>query len=378
MASRCSLFATCAPGLEPALHAEMRALRFARLERQVGGVYFEGDERDVWRANLELRTAVRVLQRVARFQAPDRDSIYAGAHEVPWEGFLTPDGTLSVTAHARDSALFHTGFVAQLVKDAVVDRFRERTGRRPSVDKDAAVLSLRVHLVKDRCSLLLDTTGPSLHKRGWRRHQGRAPLAETTAAALLILSGWDRRSPLVDPFCGSATILIEALLLASGRAPGATRAGFAFERWLGHDEAAFEALRARSREPRPTPPKLQLIGSDKAPEAIAGARENLAALGIEDCVRLELADARDFDPRRGWNGWVVTNPPYGERVGKPSELVDLYRKFGARLQEAAGGYHLGLMTSGEPLVEALGLGEMTRHPLSNGPLDCTLLTGELA
>jgi putative N6-adenine-specific DNA methylase len=224
----------------------------------------------------------------------------------------------------------------------------------------------------------VDTTGPSLHKRGWRRYQGRAPLAETTAAALLILSGWDRRSPLVDPFCGSATILIEALLLASGRAPGATRAGFAFERWLGHDKTAFEALRALSREPRPAPQKLQLIGGDTAPEAIAGARENLAALGLEDRIHLELADARDFEPRQGWNAWVVTNPPYGERVGRPADLANLYRKFGARLRGAASGYHLGLMTSGEPLVEALGLGEMTRHPLTNGALDCTLLTGELS
>jgi putative N6-adenine-specific DNA methylase len=264
----------------------------------------------------------------------------------------------------------------------VVDRFRERTGERPSVDKESPDLALRVHLVRDRCALLLDTTGSSLHKRGWRRFQGPAPLAETLAAGLLFLSGWDRRSPLLDPFCGSGTILVEAALLAAGRPPGAFRGAFAFERWPGHDAGPFASLRAELSLPRPLPPKLVLRGSDADARQIEGARENLAAAGVEDGVELEVKPARDFAPRKGWNGWIVTNPPYGERVGDARALQTLYRDFGARLREHAPGYHLALLTGGEqggePLADALDLLELERRPLLNGALKCVLLTGEIA
>jgi len=380
-AERFSLFATCAPGLEPVVHEEMRGLRFAKLERQVGGVYFEGDLRDVWRANLGLRTAVRVLLRVARFAAPDEGAFYRAARDVPWERYLAPEGTLAVTAHASESKLFHTGFLAQLAKDAVVDRFRERTGARPSVDKQSPDLGLRVHLVQDRCALLLDTSGESLHKRGWRRYQGRAPLAETLAAGVVLRSGWDRRSPLLDPFCGSGTLLVEAALLAADRPPGAGRA-FAFERWPGHDTALFAAARAEAQRVRPVPAKLVLRGSDADPKHIDGARENLDSAGVAGAVELEVADARAFAPRRGWNAWIATNPPYGERVGEVRALAGLYADFGQRLREHAQGFRLALLTggehAGEPLVRALGLAGLEETPLMNGALRCTLLTGEIA
>ncbi|MEM7310048.1 MAG: THUMP domain-containing protein [Planctomycetota bacterium] len=363
--------------MEPALHAEMRELRFARTERQVGGVYFEGTREDVWRANLWLRTAVRVLERVARFQSADEDSLYAGAREVAWEELLSPGGTLAVTAHARDSQLFHTGFLAQLVKDAIVDRIRDRTGARPSVDKDDPELGVRVHLVRDRCTLLLDTTGPSLHKRGWRRYQGRAPLAETLAASILVLSGWDRRSPLIDPFCGSGTFLVEAASLAAGRAPGALRERFAFERWPRHDAKRFAREQADARAERPLPKKLQLVGSDHDPERLEGARENLAAAGFADAVHLQQQDAADFRPRPGWNGWIVTNPPYGERIGDASSLRPLYASFGQRLASDAAGYHLALLTSTGMLADALGLNDLERVRVRNGALECELVVGEL-
>jgi 23S rRNA G2445 N2-methylase RlmL len=376
-AERFSLFATCAPGVEPALHAELAALHFARVERQVGGVYFEGDELDVWRANLLLRTAIRVLRRVARFSARSEDELYAGAREVAWERFVRPDGTLAVTAHSSDSELFHTGFLAQLAKDAVVDRFRDATGMRPSVDKDDPDLGIRVQLVKDRCTLLVDTSGPSLHKRGWRRYQGRAPLAETFAAALPMLSGWDRRAPLVDPFCGSGTILVEAALYAAGRAPGAFRDSFAFERLPGHDAPRYAALREELCAPRPLPRKLRLIGSDSDPERVAGARENLAAAGFADEVSLEVRDARAVAWKPGWNAWIVTNPPYGERIGDARELAGLYTELGASLHRQARGYRLALLTGSAALADALRLDGLERLPIKNGALDCVLCLGEI-
>jgi 23S rRNA (guanine2445-N2)-methyltransferase / 23S rRNA (guanine2069-N7)-methyltransferase len=373
-------FATCAPGLEAVLHAEIRDLGLKGVERQVGGVRFTGGMPDAWRANLHLRTAVRVLLRLARFEARDADALYAGAKAVDWSRFLGPSGTLVVDAHAKESALDHTLFVEQRVKDAVADAFRERHGgARPSVDKEAPDLAIHAHLFRDRCTLLADTSGESLHKRGWRRFQGRAPLAETLAAAVVLLSGWDRRSPLLDPFCGSGTILVEAALIAGGIAPGLFRGRFAFEGWPGHDAAAWRALReAASRAGGAIPPKLVLRGSDADPAAIDDARENLAAAGLAGRVALEVADARDFAPRRGWNALVATNPPYGERVGSDRDLVELYARFGDALREHAGGYRYAILSGGlRSLDTALGLSPETTIELRNGAIECRLLVGEV-
>ncbi|MEO6710243.1 MAG: THUMP domain-containing protein, partial [Planctomycetota bacterium] len=202
MADREFFFVTCAPGLEPLLHAEARELKLSKVERQVGGIQFEGTLADAMRANLWMRTAVRVLLRVARFDASDDKLLYAGASTVDWNRFLKSDGSFAIDAHTNASVLDHTLFIEQRVKDAIVDGFRAREGRRPDVDKDDPDLSVHVHLVKNRATLLVDTSGESLHKRGWRRYQGRAPISETLAAALVMYSGWDLRAPLIDLFCG--------------------------------------------------------------------------------------------------------------------------------------------------------------------------------
>jgi len=370
-------FVPCAPGVEPVLHAEARALRLGKVERQVGGVYFEGTRADAWRANLWLRTAVRVLQRLDRFPAPDPDALYRGVQAQDWSRFIEPEGSLYVAARSTESRLEHTLFIEQRIKDAVVDQVRARTGQRPSVDKDDPDLRIQVHLFKDRCTLQVDTSGHSLHRRGWRRFQGRAPLAETTAAAVLMFSGWDRRSPLVDPFCGSGTLLVEAALLAAEAAPGLFRERFACERWADHDSAGLEALRAQAREQFRLPPKLILRGRELDPEVLDGARENLSSAGLDEHVELEEGDARELELREGWNAWLVTNPPYGERVGKEEELLALYRDFGALLRERCAGYHLSLLSGNPRLAKALALKAHERVRLKNGALACDLLNCEL-
>ena len=269
VADRSVFFATCAPGVEPVLHAEVRALKLAKSECQVGGVRFEGEVADGWRANLWLRTAVRVLQRVARFPALDGDALYDGVAGVEWSRFVTPAGTLVVDAQARASALDHTQFIAQRVKDAVVDQLRARSGQRPSVDKDDPDLRIHLHLYRDRATLSVDTSGASLHKRGWRRYQGPAPLSETLAAAIVLLSGWDRRAPLLDPFCGSGTILVEAASLAAGLAPGRFRR-FGFERWPNHDPAGYAVLRDRVAAAGRSANKVIVLGSGCQPRADRG------------------------------------------------------------------------------------------------------------
>lgn len=374
---RSSYFVTCAPGIEPLLHGELKALRLPRVERQVGGVYFEGSPEDAMRANLYLRTAVRVLRRVARFEALDADALYAGVSRVEWQPFLRPGGTMLVAAHSRDSQLDHTLFVEQRTKDAVVDQLREGRGDRPAIDKDAPDLLVHAHLFRDRCTLLVDTSGASLHKRGWRVYQGRAPLAETLAAAVLLSSGWDRRAPLVDPFCGSATLLIEAALLAADHAPGLFRSRFAFEGFADFDRKKWALLRREAEQRIQFPPRLQLVGSDRSAEAIAGARENLDAVGLAKRIELRVGKAEEFAPRRGWNGWIVTNPPYGERVGEGEDLVSLYRRFGGRLRENCEGYHLALLSGNPELVQALGMKFESRKALVNGALECELVGAQL-
>ncbi len=368
-------FATCAPGIEPLLHAEVKALRVARVERQVGGVYFEGSEQDAWQANLRLRTAIRVLRRLARFAAPDADALHAGVGELAWERFLPPGGTLRVDAQTRDSALDHSRFVEQRAKDAVVDRFRARTGERPSVDKEAPDLRVHVHLFRDRATVSVDTSGSSLHRRGWRIHQGRAPLAETTAAALVLASGWNRRAPLVDPFCGTGTILVEAGWIAAGIAPGLRRE-FAFERWPGHDRRGWDRLkRAVANESSPAG-KLVLQGFDVDAERVREAGEHASAAGLEGLVEVRQGDALDWRPRAGWNAWIVTNPPYGLRLGEEAEVERLYTDFGALLRAHCNGFHLTLLTGRALLAKKLGLAGTNRDTWVSGGLDCQVVRHE--
>jgi 23S rRNA G2445 N2-methylase RlmL len=374
---RFPIFATCAPGLEPALHAEAKALKLAKVERQVGGVYFEGSIDDVARANLWLRTAVRVLVRVARFAAADADELYARAKEVEWSRFVPAEGSVAVDAQSSESALDHTLFVAQRVKDAIADSFRERTGSRPSVDKDDPDLRVRAHLFRDRCTLSLDSSGEALHKRGWRRHQGRAPLAETLAAGVVLLSDWDRRAPLIDPCCGSGTIAIEAALIAADVAPGLVRERFGFERWLGHDPHTWHRMREEARSRVRVPRKLVLAASDSDPRAVEAARENAAAAGLAERIRLEVADARELAPRPGWNAWIVSNLPYGERVGARSDLGPLYRAISRALRERCSGYEVALLAPKDSLALGLDLDGARRFPIVNGGLECELVRARL-
>lgn len=375
--ARESFFATCAPGLEPLLHAEARALKLPKLEQQTGGVYFEGTLADAARANLWLRTAVRVLLRLLRFQAAAADELYRGTAAIDWARFLEPEGRLVVAAHSNESVLDHTLFVEQRVKDAICDQFREKTGKRPSVDKEAPDLGVHVHLFRDRCSLLVDTSGESLHKRGWRRFQGRAPLAETLAAALVLDSGWDRRSPLVDPFCGSGTLLVEAAWLALGIAPGSLRERFAFERWKEWEPGLSARMRADAKRSEQRSGKLILRGSDADEATLAGARTNVAAAGLEGKVVLERGRAETQEYKRGWNAWLAINLPYGERIGDERELEGTFRQFGAQLRERCQGWHATLLSGNPKLTQALGLKAARVRALQNGALACELLHCDL-
>jgi len=362
------LFASAAKGTEPALRDELRELRFRGVRADRGGVHFEGDQREAYRACLWSRVALRVMTPLATFDAPDEARLYAGVREVSLESTLSPRQTLVVSAACRSSRLTHTQYLCQLTKDAVVDRIRDRAGARPSVDKRDADVHLFLHLVKDVATLYLDFAGTSLHERGFRVREAEAPLRETLAAAVVRYSGWDRASPCFDPVCGSGTLLVEAGLWAKNVAPGLGRERFGFERWAGFDaseEAAMRELRGEARAAIKTevPP---LFGRDIAEGALATARQAAERAGIT----LELAQGSLADAEDPTAGAVVANPPYGKRLERPAELSrDL-----ARLVDRQMDSNIALL-----MAEDQPIGHTRRRPepprqLFNGDIACVVRT----
>ena len=359
------------------LLGETRGLRLARAEAQVGGVRFEAEEWESWRAALHLRTAVRIYRELARFAAPTPEALYQGALTVAWDAVLEPGQTFAVSAKVSGPVHRHSGFAALKVKDAVADWFRERFGVRPSVDAETPDARLLVRLVDDRCTLCLDVAGRSLHRRGYRVSPAPAPLGECLAAGAVLLSGWDKRSPFLDPLCGSGTLLIEAGLLAAGIAPGLLGGTFAFERSLGFDRGRWEELREAARRAVRPPRRLVLRGSDIDPAAVTAARANAAAAGLGEVVWVEQADVRDFAPTPGWGATVVTNPPYGVRLEEEETLFPLYRDMGRVFKNRCRGFHVHLFMAGGRLAKIFALKPSRWWPLFHGGLPCRLARFEI-
>lgn len=323
-------FATAAKGTEPLLRDELQQLRLPRVRADRGGVHFGASLADAYRACLWSRIALRILEPLTEFACPDEDALYEGVRGVDWRRVLDAERTLAVRAACRSSRLTHTQYIAQRTKDAVVDQLREKLGARPSVDRLAPDVQLFVHLVKDRATVYLDYSGDSLHEHGFRQQQGAAPIKETLASALVRYSGWDGESPLVDPMCGSGTLLLEAGLWAARRAPGLVREDFGFERWADFDDASKKTIEDLREEARAAarPLEISLIGSDTDVKALEAAKANAAQAGLR--VNLRLSPASSAMPSADRGGLVV-NPPYGERLGRAStlssELGTLLRRF---------------------------------------------------
>jgi 23S rRNA G2445 N2-methylase RlmL len=361
-------FATAAKGTEPALRDELRELRLRRVRADRGGVHFEGELTDAARACLWSRVAARVLVEVSSYGAADAAALYDGARAVDWSTWMTPETTLAVRATCRSSQLTHSQFVAQKTKDAVVDALRDRFGQRPSVDRDDPDVLLAVHLARDQATLYLDVGGASLHERGWRARAGAAPLRETLAAAMLRLSGWDRERPLIDPMCGAGTLAIEAAAWSRRMAPGLSRKRFGFERWASHDQAERRRMGALREEARAAvlPDGPPVLASDVDARSVELARENARSAGVR--VVFERRDVRDL-PRLEPAGFVVSNPPYGERLAAGAGLYDDL----ARALRGMHG-HTAALLAGTPAIARA----MRREPerwwiLYNGPIECRLL-----
>jgi putative N6-adenine-specific DNA methylase len=369
-------FATAAKGLEEVLAGELRGLGIADPIIEKGGVRFAGDMSVCYRANLWLRTAHRILMPIADFFCDTPEHLYEGVRALAWTRYLTPDMTLAVSCNLRDSAMTHSGFVALKTKDAIVDAIRDSSGRRPNVDTADPDLLVNIHLVRNRCTVSLDTSGASLDKRGYRLDKREAPLRETLAAAIIEISGWDGSVPLVDPMCGAGTIPIEAALKASRRAPGLTRPGFGFQRWPGYDPRAWRGVIEESGEAMLESLPMPILGSDVSEGALRSAARNAARAGVDGFVGFFQGEIGE-SPNPSPPGILLCNPPYGIRLGEEELLKTLYRRIGDIMKRRFNGYTAYLLTGNPDLAKHIGLRASRRIVLFNGPIECRLLRYEM-
>jgi putative N6-adenine-specific DNA methylase len=380
LAGRLDCFAAVAPGLEALALAEAIALRLpARAEE--GGFGWTGDVRSVLTANVGLRIASRVLVRVAAFEARSFAELELHARRVPWLSIVEAGATVRFRVTCRKSRLYHSDAVAQRLADAVervVPGARAIGGSGTDDDSStheaSTLFVVRFH--RDRCVISADSSGELLHRRGYRLATAKAPLRETLAAALLAASGWDGSAPLVDPFCGSGTIPIEAALLARRIPPGARRS-FAVERWPGVSPALAREVRgALEREARASAPG-SIAGSDRDAGAIESARANAVRAGVDDSVALHVHALSALVLPEGGRGWIVTNPPYGVRVGDAHRVRDLWGRLGRVLRERAPGWRLTVLSPSPALERQLQLPTRVIAHTSNGGLPVRIVTAEI-
>lgn len=382
IASR-SFFVTCPKGIEGLLADELQSLGATDIRQTVAGVQVSGDMEFAYRCCLWSRLANRVLLPLARFPAPDADALYQGVLQLPWEEHLRSDGSLWVDFTGTHQGLRNTQFSAQKVKDAIVDRLRRPDGQRPSIRRDKPDVLVNVRLSKQQAVVNIDLSGDSLHKRGYRVDSVVAPLKENLAAALLIRAGWpsmaEEGGALIDPMCGSGTLLVEGALMAADIAPGLQREDFGFMRWLQHDAALWQKLRAEAEQRREqglagTLPEIR--GYDEHVLAIRASERNIEAAGVSSFVRVmrkPLDNFRRPTHRQLEHGLLLTNPPYGERLGEHEALIPLYRQLGDVLKQDFIGWRAGVFTGNPELGKQMGLRVEKQYKLFNGTIPSVLL-----
>ena len=370
MNNRHTFFASCPRGLEPILTAELERLGTEQVSAAQGGVAFSGDFTMCYRVNLDSRIASRVLWKVYHGTYRNEEDIYRSVYALPWSNWFSEHETIKVKVSAQHCPLKSLDFVTLRIKDAVCDKFKTLTQRRPNVDTHQPSIHIDGFLRQQEMTLYLDTSGEPLFKRGLRKSSGEAPIRENLAAGIIGLSGWAPGQPFLDPMCGSGTLLMEAAQIARNISPGLGRR-FAFENLRNFDVKAWKVLCDTSRA-RQTPSKaLQIDGFDRDSIAIKAAETNLRAGGFADDVRLKQADVLDVWPPAA-GGVLVMNPPYGERVGSEAELGALYPRLGDALKQRFAGWRAYILTADLRLPKLIGLAASRRTPLFNGPLECRL------
>jgi putative N6-adenine-specific DNA methylase len=353
-------------GLEEILASELISIGAEDIETGHRMVSFTGDKAILYKANFCCRTALRVLKPILQFKADHADEVYQAVKGITWDNYLSLDKTFAVDAVVYSSNFHHSKFVAYRTKDAIADYFYEKYERRPSVRINNPDIYINVHISQDDCTISLDSSGESLHKRGYRVCQGEAPLNETLAAGMILKTGWRGESNFVDPMCGSGTLLIEAVMIAMNMAPGICRKEYAFERWPDFDRELFDEIYNDDSAERPF--KFKCYGSDSSPAAIEKAMQNVRSAGLSKYIELKAVPFQHFSevPRPGI---MVMNPPYGERISV-NDIFDLYTMIGERLKHLFVGYKAWILGYREECFDRIGLRPKQKIRLMNGELDC--------
>ena len=366
METEFELIAKTFQGLENVLAKELTALGANNIQIGHRMVSFTGDKEMMYRANFALRTAIRILKPIKHFKADSADQVYNAVKAIDWTQYLTNDTSFAVDSVVFSKEFRHSKFVAYKVKDAIVDFFRETTGTRPNISVTNPDLQLNIHIAENDCTLSLDSSGESLHRRGYRQESVEAPLNEVLAAAMILMTGWNGECDLIDPMCGSGTIPIEAALIARGIAPGVFRKEYAFEKWRDFDKEMFDRIYNDDSQEHEFNHKI--YGYDNSPKANEIATHNVKAAGVTKDVVLKLQPFQQFEQPEE-KSIIITNPPYGERISA-DDLLGLYGMIGERLKHQFTGNEAWIISNHEECFDSIGLKPSIKIPLYNGSLDC--------
>lgn len=362
------LIAKTFQGLEEVLAKELVDLGANNIQIGRRMVSFTGDQEMMYRANFALRTAIRVLKPIKHFRATSADEVYEAVQKIDWTEYLTNDTTFAVDSVVFSTEFRHSKFVAYKVKDAIVDQFREKTGNRPNIRITNPDLQLHIHVAEYDCTLSLDSSGESLHRRGYRTQQVEAPLNEVLAAGIILMTGWKGETDFIDPMCGSGTFPIEAGLIARNIAPGVFRKGYAFEKWPDFDAELLDRIYNDDSQEREF--EHHIYGYDNNRQAIEIATGNVRAAGLSKDIDIKFQDFKDFTQPEN-KSIIITNPPYGERISAP-DLLGLYKMIGERLKHAFEGNEAWVLSYREECFAQIGLKPSLKTPLYNGSLECEL------
>ena len=353
-------------GLENVLAQELTQLGANNIQIGRRMVAFTGNQEMMYRANFQLRTAIRILKPIAHFKARSAEDMYDEVRKIDWSQYIEQGKTFSVDSVVYSEEFRNSRFVTYKVKDAIVDQFREATGTRPNISVSNPDIRLNIHIAEDQATLSLDSSGESLHRRGYRQESVEAPLNEVLAAGMILMSGWKADTDFIDPMCGSGTLLIEAALIARNINPGVFRKAFAFEKWPDFNQELFDTIYNDDSQERDF--AHHIYGYDVDMKAVNTARLNVKAAGLSQTVTVELQDFKDFK-KPAEKSIIMTNPPYGERISTP-DLLGTYKMIGERLKHEFGGNEAWILSYREECFEQIGLKPSIKIPLYNGSLEC--------
>ena len=360
-------------GLEDVLAEELTALQARDVQIGRRMVSFSGDKAMMYKANIHCRTALRILKPLHHFSADNADTVYAEVRKVEWDVYFTPNQTFAIDAVINSESFNHSKYVAYRTKDAIVDYFNEKYGNRPSVRLNRPDMYIHIHISHNDCTVSLDSSGESLHKRGYRTEQGEAPLNEVLAAGMILKTGWRGESNFVDPMCGSGTLLIEAAMIALNIPPGLYRKEYAFEHWPDFDKDLFDEICEDVSGEREF--AYTCYGSDISPKAIGMAEKNIKNAQLSRYIKLQTLPFQQY-AKAPAQGILITNPPYGERITS-NDLVNLYAMIGERLKHAFPGYQAWILSYKEECFDHIGLRPNQKIKLMNGSLECEYRCYEL-